>query len=98
MELPHAAQTTPFLGTNTGCSTLAGQFQPQPAFPVFKVPSGISEEHTWLNTGCNLGALQAGSSEAVCSNRHWELDVLTQDPNDITTGLQQHPYSAPNII
>lgn len=86
----------PWLGNP---SPLAGSlFQPQPAFPVFKVPSGVSKEHTWLNTGCNLGPLQAGNSEAACSNRHWELDVLTQDPHDVTTGLQWHPYSALTII
>lgn len=80
-------------------SLLAGSLsQPQPAFPVLKAPNGVSEEHTWLNTGCNLGALQAGNSEAACSNRHWELDVLTQDPNDVTTGLQWHSYSALSII
>uniref|UniRef100_A0A8C0VIQ0 Uncharacterized protein n=1 Tax=Cyanistes caeruleus TaxID=156563 RepID=A0A8C0VIQ0_CYACU len=101
MELPHAAQTTPSLEANSGCPTLAGQFQP-PGWLTFpasaslpSVPSagGASEEHTWLNTGCNLGALQAGNSEAACSNRHWELDVLTQDPNDLALPSQrlQHP-------
>lgn len=105
VELPHTAQSTPSLGANTACPTLAGQFhppgspfQPQPAFPELQVPGGVSEEHTWLSTGCNLGALQAGNSEAACSNRHWELDVLTQEPNDVTTGLQWHPYSALTIM
>lgn len=93
-----------FPGGQHCCPTLAGQFQPpgwlslllqpQPVLPVFKVPGGVSEEHTWLITSCNLGALQVGNSEAACSNRHWELDVLTQDPNDVTTGLQRHPCSA----
>lgn len=84
--------------SHPGWAIPASLFQPQPAFPVFKVPGGVREEHTWLNTGCNLGALQAGNSEAACSNRHWELDVLTQDPNDATAGLQQHLYSALTII
>lgn len=101
MELPHAVQITPFLGANTGWAIPASWLAPSSSLSQPSQCSkclGVSEEHTWLNTGCNLGALQAGSSEAACSNRHWELDVLTQDPNDVTTGLQWHPYSALIII
>lgn len=72
---------------------------PQTAFLVFKaeMPNGFftyGEEYTWLNICCNLGALQSGNSQAACSNRHFQLYVLTQDAKGVASGPRWHPYSA----